>query len=339
MIIIRPIREKDTEDFIDIAFAAGIGMTSMPKNRESLKKKVLESGKAFSEIPPQDAVTYLFVLEDLETGKIEGTCGIIAKTGMQTPISFYRLEKNNVHKGIGTAVKSVPIFDIVHHHNYWSEICSLYLSPNYRHSGIGRLLSFSRFLFIAEFPKRFSTKIFAEMRGFVHEDNVSPFWQGIGSHFIDASFETIMALRDEGKFDLSLALPLHPIYMELLPHEVQEAIGKVHNETRAALQMLQQEGFTLSDEFDICDGGPKIEAVTKKIRSVRTSIKDKIVDFATDMPDAPKYILSNNSLDFKACYSSLQHNKKGGVIIPHKVAKALKLNIGDTIRYVSPFKE
>lgn len=339
MIIIRPIKEKDTEAFIEIAYTAGIGMTSMPKNRESLKNKVIESELAFSEDSPIEGNTYLFVLEDLETGKIEGTCGITAKTGTKSPLIFYRLENNIVHKGIGSSEKTVPTFHIVSHHNYWSEICSLYLSPNYRHSGIGRLLSLSRFLFIAAFPKRFSSKMYAEMRGYIDENKISPFWQGIGSHFIDTSFETLMALRDEGKFDLSLTLPLYPIYVELLPHSVQEAIGKVHNETKPALQMLMQEGFTLSNEFDVCDGGPKIEAETKKIRTVKTSIKDKIVDVTNEFSDAPKFILSNNKLDFRACYSPVQRNRQGGVIIPLKVAKALGLNIGDTVRYVSPYKE
>lgn len=339
MIIIRPIKGKDTEAFIEIAFTAGIGMTSMPKNRESLKNKIIESEKAFTESPPSDAVTYLFVLEDLDTGKIEGTCGIIAKTGIQTPILFYRMENSTIHKGIGTSIKRMPTLRVVQHHNYWSEICSLYLSPNYRHSGIGRLLSLSRFLFIAAFPKRFSSKIFAEMRGFSDENNRSHFWHGIGSHFIDTSFETLMALRDEDKFDLSLALPMHPIYVELLPQSVQESIGKVHNETKPALQMLMQEGFTLSNEFDVCDGGPKIEVMTRKIRCIQACNKDKVVDFTHDLLDTPKYILANNNLNFKACYSPVHKILKRGVVIPIKVAKTLELNIGDTIRYVSPYKE
>lgn len=339
MIIIRPIKEKDMEAFIDMAFGAGIGMTSMPKNRQSLKEKILASQRTFTEEPPPDAITYIFVLEDLDTRKIEGTCGIIAKTGTQTPIFFYRMENAVIHKGIGSSTKTVPTLHVVRHSNYWSEICSLYLSPNYRHSGIGRLLSFSRFLFIAAFPNRFTNKIFAEMRGYIDENNISPFWHGIGSHFIDTSFETLMALRDQDKFDLSLTLPLYPLYVELLPQSVQDSIGKTHNETKPALQMLIQEGFVLSKEFDVCDGGPKIEAMTKKIRCIKTCIKEKIIDLTKDLQNTPQYILSNNRLDFKACYSPVHRIQKKGVVIPTKVAQALELKIGDTVRYVAPYKE
>lgn len=339
MIIIRPIKEKDTEAFIEIAFQAGIGMTSMPKNRESLKRKILESEKSFTESPPADAKTYLFVLEDLDTGKIEGTCGIIAETGTKSPLSFYQIRNKEQYKGIGSAVKTVPTLHVVHYQNYWSEICSLYLSPEYRHSGIGRLLSLSRFLFIAAFPKRFSTKIFAEMRGYIDKDRTSPFWNGIGQHFINTTFEILMGLRDAGTLDLSLTLPLKPIYVELLPQNVQDAIGQTHEETKPALQMLTQEGFTPSGEFDVCDGGPKIESVTKKIRSVKESIKTTVSGITDEIVDTPKFILSNDKLNFRACFCPIQKNKKGGIIIPLDVAQALELKVGDTVRYVWPYKE
>ena len=99
MMIIRPITEKDTEAFIKMAFTAGIGMTSMPKNREILEKRVNESIKAFAKATPSpDAGIYLFVLEDLKTGEIGGICGIASQTGRQFPIPFYRIKKHEHNK-------------------------------------------------------------------------------------------------------------------------------------------------------------------------------------------------------------------------------------------------
>ena len=258
MIIIRPITENDAEAFINIAFTAGIGMTSMPKNRKLLKKKVDDSIKSFKSTSVNEAETYLFVLEDLEKGLIGGTCGITAKTGRHSPISFYRIKGQEQHNGIGLPNINVHLLNVFHHSNYWSEICSLYLMEDYRHSGIARLLSLSRFLFIAAFPERFEPMVFAEMRGQVSENMICPFWEGIGKHFVDTTFESLMNLRDEGVRDLSQALPVYPIYVELLPKEVRETIGSVHEKTKPALHMLKQEGFKHSDEFDICDGGPKM---------------------------------------------------------------------------------
>lgn len=337
MIIIRPITKQDTEAFIKIAFTAGIGMTSMPKNRDILEKRVAESEQAFiQDISSPDDETYLFVLEDLNTGIIGGTCGIAAKTGKKSPLSFYRIKRQEQHKGLGSAVKIAPALHVVHHKNYWSELCSLYLTKEFRHSGLGRLLSLSRFLFISAFPERFDRMIFAEMRGHI-ENDLSPFWEGIGQHFVDTKFETLMHLRDEGVIDLSQALPLHPIYIELLPQKVQESIGKIHEETKAALEMLMQEGFKLSDELDICDGGPKIEIETKKIRSIEASCLGKITHVTNEALTTASYILSNDRLNFRACLSSIIIHEDGGITIPEEAAKALKVSIGDSIRYVSPY--
>lgn len=340
MIIIRPIKEKDTEAFVKMAFEAGIGMTSMPKNREILEKRVQESVQSFADAAfAFESGCYLFVLEDLKNKIIGGTCGIIPKTGRHSPLPFYHVKHLEQHKRIGSSIKTVPTLHVVHHKNYWTEICSLYLTKDYRHSGLGRLLSLSRFLFIAAFPERFDTKIFAEMRGHVNASKVSTFWEGIGQHFVDTDFETLMHLRDEGVMDLKEALPLHPIYIELLPKNVQDSLGKIHEETQAALQMLTQEGFQLSNEFDVCDGGPKIEATTTKIRSVEASVVGEVGEMTRETLNTSPLLLSNNKIAFKACLSPIKKHSSEAIIVPIDVAEALDLNIGDKIRYVSPYKE
>lgn len=340
MIIIRPITVNDKEAFIEIAFEAGIGMTSMPTNRALLEKRIIDSQKAFADGPlPSNRGTYLFVMEDLITGKIVGTCGIASKTGKQTPISFYRIQNQEQHNSIGLPTKNVPAFHVVHHTNYWSEIGSLFLKKDYRHSGLGRLLSLSRFLFIAAFPGHFDTKIFALMRGNIGDDHVSLFWEGVGKKFVDTSFQTLMELRNEGVHDLSQSLPKYPIYIELLPIEIQESIGKIHFETSAALKMLLDEGFSFSGEFDICDGGPKIEAETVNIRSVASSCTGTIEEIKTELTNKDPFIISNNRLDFRACLSPLEITSSDGIVISQSTAEALQVNIGDTIRYVSPWKE
>lgn len=340
MIIIRPIAQKDLESFIQMAFTAGIGMTSMPKNRDLLEKRVKESIEAFhAQVSSPGNENYLFVLEDLETGSIGGTCGITAMTGKNSPLSFYRKKKLEQHKCPDSIIKIVPTLHVVHYKDYWSEIGSLYLTAKFRHSGLGRLLSLSRFLFIAQYPEKFDSMIFAEMRGYLDQNQISSFWEGIGQHFVETKFETLMHLRDEGIVDLSEALPSHPIYIELLPKNVQESIGKVHDETNAALKMLIDEGFSLSYDIDVCDGGPKIEIETKKIRSIKESKTVAIATFTDEPLVTAPFIISNNKLNFKACLSPIQITSNGEAVIPYETAKALELDIGDIIRYVSPYNQ
>lgn len=335
MMIIRPIAKSDQEDFIKIVFDAGLGMTSIPKNIDKLESLIDRSISSFqlNVTSPSDEF-YLFVLEDLEKQKIGGICAISAITGKHSPLYFYRIERREKHEDPEHMTRKIPILRAIQYRRYWSEICSLYLSPDFRQTGIGRLLSLSRFLFIANEPKRFTKTIFAEIRGHIDNDD-AVFWEGVGSHFINTDFNTLMQLRYEGKDDLTQALPFHPIYIELLPKSVQESIGKVHVNSEPALHMLKQEGFKVTNEIDICDGGPKIEAEISQIRTVKNSQCNIISEINDNLDPSKTHLISNQNINFRACLGSITFHNSGGVILNSAVSKALNLNVGDSIRYIS----
>ena len=334
MYIMRAITENDMEAFVKLAFQAGIGMTSMPKNREILLQKVslaIESFRKTVDLPGKEY--YLFVLEDLQTGKIIGSSGIEAKTGLANPLIFYRMIYQSIPALVSTA-RNIPLLKVVHYYNAPSEICSLYLSPKYRHEGLGKLLSLSRFLFIASHLHRFDPIVFALMRAFVDENHASPFWEGIGRHFLDIRYETLLHIRDEETIDLSKILPAYPIYVSLLPKEVQKSIGQVHPDTLNALNMLVQEGFRLTEEIDPFDGGPRIEAETKEIRTVKIS-KVASVAALSEKEDqkSDRCIIGNDLLEFRACYGKIQELGSQEVSLHKEAADALNLKIGDLVRY------
>jgi len=338
MIVIRPIEQKDAEAFIKIAFTADLGMTSIPKNSERLLQRIVDSERSFAaSVQKPGNESYLFVLEDLKTGAIGGTSGITAKTALNNPLYFYRLEiqpKKSVDQTIDKSLRDVSIMRVIHYLDAPSEIGSLYLLPEFRREGFGRLLSIVRFLFVAAFPEKFDKMLFAEMRGYVDANIVSPFWEGIGKHFLNMDYKTIQHLVEEELIDISKVIPIYPIYVSLLPKKVQKSIGKIHKDTIPALNMLIQEGFYLSDEVDIFDGGPKVEAEVQKLRSVTDSSRDIVSRIASQPLEGPRYILSNDRIKFRACYSQLQFNHKG-VCIPKEVAQALEVQLGDQIRYIS----
>lgn len=334
MIIIRPLTSKDTTAFIDIAFTAGLGMTSIPKNRTILEEQVGISQRSFAKVvdKPGDE-RYLFVLENLDSNVIEGTCCILANTTYKCPLYFYKIEppsesNNNLPMLRPTKYDSAP-----------TEICSLYLMPTSRHSGQGRLLSLSRFLFIACHRHRFESTIYAEMRGYADTHQISPFWEGIGRHFLEMEYSTLMHLHNEANFDIHRLLPAYPIYIPLLPQEVQEVIQQVHPHTQAALDMLLQEGFHVTNEVDVCDAGPKIEVTTDTIRCIKESVVDIVRDIVTQPIDAPRYLVSNTKIDFRACFAAVGKVSSGGVVITREIAAALQITLGDTIRYVLAHSE
>jgi len=327
MIIIRPIKKSDFAAFEALANIASTGMTNLPKNHSVLERKINESLLSFSKhLDCVEQENYLFLLENSETSEIGGTCAIISKTGLQKPLHFFKtrfLEKNGM-----------KLLDAVSYTNAPSEICALYLKPEFRKEGWGRLLSLSRFMFMAAFPTRFDDLVFAEMRGFISKENRSPFWEAIGQHFLDIDYVDLMDRVGSGLLDYRHVIPDYPLYVSLLPKEVQEIIGTVHPSTKPALNMLLQQGFVLTGEVDLFDAGPRIEAKTAHVHTIKESLTGNVASITHTSFDAVRYIISNERLDFRACYGQLHVPGNGQIYLSPEMASGLEVKLGDLIRYI-----
>jgi arginine N-succinyltransferase len=336
MYIIRPIGFDDFGPYCHMAFKSHLAMTSMPKNEELLKNNIFSSLDAFSSSGSSlKNKFYLFVLENFETKEIGGTSGIYSQVGIDTPYYHYRKEVLHQQGYEDLPIKNeLPILKAVAITNGPSEVCSLYISPHFRKEGLGRLLSLSRFLFIACFLEKFHEILIAQMRGCVDQDNVTAFWDNLGRHFIDLSYAKVQQIKATNPKFLPHILPKNPIYIDLLPKEVQALIGKVHDNTRPALKILQEEGFEMTQDYDVFDGGPIIKATTKSIRAIKDYSKKFVESITNQLIDSEKYIVSNSKLAFRCCYSSLSFTKDSGITIPQITADALALKIGDPIQFV-----
>src|SRR3546814_11892990 len=70
-----------------------------------------------------------------------------------------------------------------------TEVGGLFLHPEKRRDGVGRLLARSRYLFIAMHRRRFGEEVMAELRGRLDEKGSSPFWEGLGEKCFGRSEE------------------------------------------------------------------------------------------------------------------------------------------------------
>ncbi|MEQ1825847.1 MAG: arginine N-succinyltransferase, partial [Pirellula sp.] len=154
-------------------------------------------------------------------------------------------------------------------HNGPTEIGGLFLAPAYRGRGCGKLLSLSRFAYMAAHPKRFATQTIAEMRGNIDGVGASPFWDAIGAHFFKIDFPLADSLSMVDKQFIEDLMPRYPIYLDLLPRSAVDCIGHVHEQTEPALAMLRAQGFECNGLIDIFDGGPVVECKTQEIVAVR----------------------------------------------------------------------
>lgn len=333
MLVVRPIRLEDLEALLALADVSGFGLTTLPRDRKLLRRRILDSLRGFETLREEPrGETYLFVMEDRETGAVVGTSGIAAKVGGFEPFYTYRIETHvQMSETLGVR-KEVQCLHLVAEHSGPCEIGSLFLHPAHRRHGAGRLMSLCRFLFMAEHPARFDPLVVAEMRGVVDDGGRCPFWEGLGRHFFDVDFPRADHLSLQEKGFIAELMPAHPIYTVLLTPEAQAAIGQVHPDTAPALKMLRDEGFELSGMVDIFDGGPLISCARDRIRTVRESRRARVAA-AVDSVVPEVSLVSSTVGGFRACIGSLEQDPGGGVRLPESVADALGVAVGGEVRY------
>lgn len=272
MLVVRAIREQDLDGLMALAMQVGGGMTTLKPDLKMLGNRIEVACASFAEkiAPPQR--DYLFVMEDTATARLVGVCAIKSAVGLDEPFYNYR---------IGTLVHSsneLKVFSrmetlyLSNDLTGSAELCSLFLHPDYRSGTNGKLLSKSRFLFIAQFPHLFSEKLIAEMRGFQRADGTSPFWDSLGRHFFKMDFNRADDLSSLGKKSfIAELMPRHPLYVDYLPPDAQEVIGLVHVDTAPARRLLEQEGLHYEGYVDIFDAGPVLQARVSELRALRES--------------------------------------------------------------------
>lgn len=333
MTVVRPIQEADFSELKKLTSLGMSGLTTLPNDDGYLKLKINESLRAFDpRVTKPGSESYLFVLE--QGGCVIGVCGILAKVGGFEPFYTYKIKTEHHSDQALKVQKDVKVLHLCSDHSGPSEICSLFILPEQRKGGLGRFLSLSRLLFMAEFSHRFEQDVISEMRGYMDESGKSPFWEHVGRHFFETEFTHADYLSGLGrKGFIKNLMPKYPIYITLLPPEVQRIIGKVHKNSEPALALLRSEGFMHTDEVDIFDAGPTVMAKLTNLRSVRESEKLPVKEIGAVAGDMD-YLVCNASLDFRVCLAKIKKTKEG-VCLDKNTAASLNVKVGECVRFVT----
>ena len=297
MLVIRSARLSDLDALIEMAHQAGSGMTTLKPDPEMLGQRLATAEASFAQTIAPEARDYMFVLEHTQDQRIAGVCAIKSAVGLTEPFYNYR---------IGTLVHCSRELDVFTRMEtlYLSndltgstELCSLFLLPQYRAGFNGKWLSKSRFLFIAQFQQLFTEKIIAEMRGYQADDGTSPFYEGLGRHFFKMDFNHVDGLTALGKKSfIAELMPRQPLYVAYLPDDAQEVIGQVHRSTLPARKLLEQEGMHYEGYVDIFDAGPVLQGRAAELRAVRDSVLGTAAQ-GTAQADGDPVLVSNTKLD------------------------------------------
>lgn len=339
MMLLRSAQDSDLDAILHLSQQSGVGITTLPKDKELLKKRLSWSSDSYKKkVLRAEHEYYFFVLEDQNCQKIVGTSAIEAKIGCETPFYSYKISK---HTKVCHPLKirnDYQVLNLVNDNQGCSELCTLFLEPQYRKNNNGLLLSRGRFLFMAQYPNRFDSTVIAEMRGLSDEKGQSPFWNSLGFHFFHMSFAKAdrLTLETTKQFITDL-MPRVPIYIQLLSVEAQEAIGKPHQSALPAMTILLKEGFRYNHCIDIFDAGPTIEAPISEIKTIKLS-RVMMVKSISDEVSSDEYLLANTQLDFQSTINYVVFNlHENTCTINKETASLLKINCGDSLR-ISPIQ-
>jgi arginine N-succinyltransferase len=334
-ILIRPARSDDLQSLYEMAKLTGGGFTNLPADRDALAKKLARSAEAFASAheAPEDHL-YLLVLEDRATGKVGGTAQLFSSIGQSAPFYSYRigtLSQNSRELGRTFRAEMLTLTTDLEGS---SEVGGLFLHPRQRAGGLGLLLARSRYLFIRQHRARFAAQVVAELRGVIDEAGGSPFWDGLAGKFFGMGFQEADAFNAvNGHQFIADLMPKHPIYTAMLPDSARHVIGLPHPSGRAAMRMLEAEGFAHRGYFDIFDGGPTMAAPTDTIRSIATAREATIG--AIGPGGAQALVATGRLADFRAAYACIVAQDDGSVTIDGEAAALLDLKVGDRLLHVA----
>lgn len=338
MLVVRPITPQDYAALYTCAVESGYGFTSLPVDEGLLKRRIARAQEAFARehVSEPGEEGYLFVMEDTETGEVVGCSGIEAAVGLTEAFYHYRLGKVVHHSKSLDVYNALETLTLCNDYTGVSELCTLFLREPFRKNQNGRVLSRFRMLFMAEFRERFSQFAIAEMRGVSNENGESPFWGWLEKHFFNMDFNQADYLTGIGeKAFVAELMPTFPLYVKMLEPEAQEVIGKVHENTRPALRMLENEGFRFRGYVDIFDAGPTVEVEVANIKSVRDSRRLQVKIGEPDSEKAQRYIVCNTRVgDFRAGQAHVEI-VDDTIILSPAAAQALRLAEGDAARCVA----
>ena len=338
--IIRPAKPDDLQPLYEMAKRTGGGFTNLPPDRKALSAKLERSAAAFDSAGGEVVDDlYVFVLQNVATGEVRGTCQIFGLVGQKWPFYSYRIGALTQHsEELGRTFRA-DILNLSTDLEGTTEVGGLFLHPGERAGGLGMLIARSRYLFIRNHRERFAERTIAELRGVLDEAGGSPFWDGVAGRFFGMNFQDADEFNAKyGNQFIADLMPKHPVYIAMLPESAKAVIGVPHPSGRAAMRMLENEGFAWENYVDIFDGGPTMTARTDQIRSVREAQDVEVVEISAQLGEQlggdKKLITVGRLHDFKAAYGwTLERD--GGLGIDEVSAATLGLSIGDTITHVA----
>lgn len=328
----RPAELSDFDALRAMAVESGPGFTSLPVDEEILRKRLLKSVDSFGgRLDQPEYGKYLMMLENVETGEIGGCSAVKAGIGVSSPFFNYRII--TLAQASQEADRRFDMDALILTNEFvgFTEVGTLFLREEHRGAGVGRLLAQSRYMLMSTRPHWFGEMVIAELRGVVSHEGETPFWECLGKHFFKMSFPQAdyLSATTDNQFILDL-MPKYPIYVDLLPPEAREVIGRCHVDGVPAFKLLEWEGFRFEKVVDIFDGGPIMQAPRSMIRTTRES---RVVEMEVGDATGQSGIVASTQLeDYRASLIDGATIGENRFVTTADTLEKMKLKRGDKAR-------
>ena len=332
---VRPAREDDLDALLELARMTGGGFTNLPPNREALARRLAWSSASFTrDVSAPDNELYMLFLEDSATRRIGGTACLFSRVGVEWPFYSYKLGTVTQTSRELKRTFAMQVLYLVNDYDGASEVGGLFLHPELRVAGLGRLLARARYMFMAQNRERFGERVLAELRGRITPDGGSPFWDGLGANFFGMPFQEADNFNSlHGNQFIADLMPKHPIYVSMLPESAREVIGQPHESGMPAKRLLEAEGFSFEGYIDIFDGGPTMCSRVDNVRTVRDSRAATLGGVVPEAAGLPPALLAKGQLtDFRAWMGHADW-EADTLVLPETDARLHGLTIGDRLRH------
>lgn len=335
MFFVRAARDGDLPGVV--AAAAHLDSVNLPNDPQRLAEIVAHSNASFEGTIGVAQREFLFVLVERAADgseRVVGSSMIFAQHGSRhAPHVFFDVIDEERYSETLDRHFRHTVLRIGYSYQGMTEVGGLVLLPSHRGrpEQLGKLLAYSRFLYVAAHREMFCKEVVSELMPPLEPDGRSLLWEALGRHFTGLSYQDADRRSRENKEFIRTLFPQDPIYATLLPERAQALIGQVGPTSKPVERLLRRIGFSYAQRIDPFDGGPHFHALTDEITLVKSTrkllVRALVPDATVDVVDA---IVAAESAPrgFRAARARVEI-RDDRVTLPASVAELLEVAVGD----------
>ena len=327
---IRPVRDDDLDALLALAKGTGPGFTNLPPDPRAIADRITRSTALLGGATLGGAIILGLELN----GRVRGCGMVFPRLGVDWPFYSYRISYTTQRSSIDGRMVRFPVLTLTNDLEDCAEVGGLMIDPALRHGGYGRMMARSRYLFIGCHRANFAKRVIADLRGWL-DNGRSPFWDAVGGRFYAMNFaEADQINGTTGNQFIADLGPRAQIYVNMLSEEAQAVIGRVHDDGRAALSLLLEEGFREEGYVDIFDAGPTMVATIDDLKAVR-GLHHAMYARADDGDELRDHLLTSGTGPAFCCTPGSIEVAGGQAVIDRASAATLSLSHGDRLSYLA----